>query len=100
MATCWNTPCTEPITDVVLVPTCGEASPLIPYMPLLTCSDHAPELMHELLCEGHDRKELITAIVEPAPLREAFMSSGQMLGDDAAAAAVWGPFDITKMRKP
>ena len=61
--------CDDIPTAVVLVPMYpmtplpGEI-PLPEYWPVLVCDGHAPELMHELLSEGHERDDLITTTID------------------------------------
>lgn len=56
--------CDDIPTAVVLVPTYEEGREMPPFWPVLTCGGHAPELMHELVAQGHERDDLITTTID------------------------------------
>lgn len=56
-------PCAEPAVVVVFAPTFTEDPDEPEHWPIFACTDHAPEVMHELL-QTFERADLITCTID------------------------------------
>ena len=56
--------CTEPVTGVIILT--HDEEPAIGTEVIAHCTDHAPEIMHELLSDGYDRTQMVTCTVDKA----------------------------------
>ena len=63
--------CTNTATSVILVRTWMEDdrhSTMPAYWPVFTCTDCAPEVMHELVAQGDHREDMVTAVIDTPPV--------------------------------
>ena len=51
--------CTDPVTGVIILTDDPNEGPEV----VAHCDGHAPEIMHELIADGHNRHEMVTCTV-------------------------------------
>ena len=56
MLRCLMDGCIQPVTGIIILT--DDEPEMVPH-----CDDHAPEIMHELISDGHNRDEMVTAVI-------------------------------------